>query len=1327
MNSSHSTPSKKTLRKKPPPELEVPTSTASFMPPLTPTDHSFGMESERINYTPTVEEQIINISTPRPMGPKELPDYDMGMNTSMGSALAPYPTHDPIDHFYQEDYAKVDILNQTFVTPTKIPALDIPNSLSHDYNSVSPTEYRFSMRHSSSPERYNSFNRVDDSHTRLPNPITVQDSGLAPMLSAIGINTVPKRPNVTPGTSRSPSPKKIYGRSPSLMYNFTDEYDDNQDAYYQENEYNNEPDYELNHINSYTENTYYEDDYLSDEQDSPTSKLFDYSTLPDLPSISTATNENSPTKRMTLNSAISFVKGQSYAEDNTSTPRLSSRKKHAELPPVPLDLPTLPFTSSSLVAHHFAMCKNVWSLAEVFNWCLKLRTWLHDLFILKKEFKKALIKLIVFHKRDIPLDTIGSNVDQIVASLVEANAITFDLGTMPNEEGEKSLPNPDKPNTSDKRASRSNPGVQLHEGVKISGVLVELTSCYCFERDHKDNSDILIKGTKLRCLSSRCYLNRIIDNELRFRNSDVNEVVLGDDWASHWKLTADDLKKYDKDVSKKQSLLFDLLRYEQTFIQRAKLFTETVGPEFIKAVRTLIGSEEVISISSLEEDILQPSKELLQIHRKSLFEPLLKILISNGKFIKDVSDIGSIYLNWSQVVKSSLLKYMATMPMIEELLSYPSIKQWVDIDVRNMPKVKELRINGPLLFLSTFNSRYQQLPLQLLDIMKLFEEDDSEYKSLQKAIDGIKKTSTKVNDMKHHADNIHGLKRIQKQLIWKNQIMKPNINFSSENRTFLHRGNVTRKGDLRINTSINHLILLDNYLLITDRVKSSKNLMVKYRVIEQAIPIEYLLVEVKDRETPTIELNTITKNLTLPLQPEFNSEEEDPSVYPFKVRYAGHGKSNAFVFSTRSERERNIWIDNLMKARTNLCQRLSKAEPYHVKAISNTCFAYEESNKITKLQKLARGDPIEKISSDSLGLLNKLGFKGDIYDFENSTNHIIYSMVLSATTFQHDGYKYYLVGTAGGVYCCDMIHEWKRVVLVYDTTKITVLAPINLVVMLNGNNLRYYPLDVLINYYYGRRDSISSVALSNDAVSFFEIGTHREITMLFYAKKKSGSSGATNFKVCVPETDNAGIFSSFKTVKKFYVQAECYGISIFNTSFAVQTNKGFEILELDKLLPRSVPELPSNDGGNKRIDQYTRRNIGNGSPEIEAIKKLIFSTNCKPMGMFKLNNSNEFLLAYNECAIFINKHGKLSRPAMLRFNFRAKNLSFKDNHLVLVCDEAIEAWSISDFTKGTNRLIQVAVGKDIRMINDNGAMICCMANPLVLGVQLIFELVSKNL
>ena len=88
----------------------------------------------------------------------------------------------------------------------------------------------------------------------------------------------------------------------------------------------------------------------------------------------------------------------------------------------------------------------------------------------------------------------------------------------------------------------------------------------------------------------------------------------------------------------------------------------------------------------------------------------------------------------------------------------------------------------------------------------------------------------------------------------------------------------------------------------------------------------------------------------------------------------------------------------------------------------------------------------------------------------------------------------------------------------------------------------------------------------------FEMGRHKNVKMLFYAKKKT--NGSIHFKVMIPQIDNGGIFSRFKDHARFYIEAECFGISIFNSSFAVHTDKGFEILTLDKLIPSSVPELP---------------------------------------------------------------------------------------------------------------------------------------------------------
>lgn len=1354
------------------------------------TDESFmSFESPRPmgpKTLPGLEDYTTPVRHTRPLrGPQEEPQ------TYMNHPNPPYPTNDiqlnieisgedkeseneynffspeltpsKLHHTFHEDleitpphHRTSEIISQSLVTPTKIPSLKKPSTLE-----IPATA---SSKHADRDASY--FDSSGDSYSSSPNSRNSKVSMIISTLQGISPSPprhtspmrsrtmmIPERSSPTNGnymervyserrTSRSPSPKKTYGRSPSLMYEQQIFNNEN----YEENELEDNSD--INHIprqrrwnsldteskSDISDYKYYDDeDPYNDMPETTTTNYFDYSILPDLPSTNTSADgqASSPSKRMTLSSTISFLKRES--QPNLPSPTSATRRrKDDDLPPVPLDLPQLPFTSSSLATQHFNACKNIWSLGSIFQWCLMLKTWLHDLSIPKREFKKALIKLLIFYKRDIPLDIIGQNVDQIIASLLEVKAISYCTN---NIDQNASLSSHDEKETK-KKNGKEDFIVKMDSSIHVSGVLPELTHCYCNDKDHNSTSNE--QSRKLKCYSSQCQLNKVIDHEIQFKNTNINEIVLGDDWASHWRLTAEDLRKFDKTVSKRQSLIFDLLKYEQTFIQRAKCFVDIVGPEFIKAAHILVGSHEIILINKFEDDVLKPGKELIQIHQKSLFEPLLRILISDGRFIKILVDIANIYYNWSKVVKNSLLAYMSTVPMIEDLLRNDSIKRWVDVEVRNIDRVKELKVNGSLLFLSTFNSRYQQLPLQLSDIRKLFDSQEPEFIALTKAIDDIKRLGSKVNEMKVHADNIHALKKIHKQLIWKNNINHVNANLGSENRRFFYRGDLTRKGDLKINSFTNHIILLDNYLFITEKVKNQRMGLYSYKVVENPIAVELLLFEIKEKESTssTLELKPITKSLTslsLPVSPVHTHEAQDgeiePASYPFKIRYAGRGKHNAFTFSTKSERERKVWINYFLTAKTNLCRRLRKTEPYTLGIIANTCFAYDIGNKISKLQVCAPYDPIEEASTDALKKLEQLGCKGDIYSLNNSRNYIVFSKAQCITSFEYSNTKFYLVGLATGIYCCDMQHRWKKVIGGPDITKIQVLASINLVIVLGSKHLRCYSLDLIIGVYYDKKEHISSISLSNEPVLFFAIGKHRQVNMLFYAKKKGNSSGTTNFKVLIPETDNDGVFSAFKVIKKFYVQAECYNISIFNTSFAVHTNKGFEILELDKLLPRSIPEFPYNESSGKKIDGFSRRTITGGAynPSIEMVKKTVHSTSIKPMGMFKLNNNTEFLLVYNDCAIFTNKHGKLSRYSMLRFEFKAKSIAFINNHLFLICDEVMEVWSISDFANGSNRLIQVVTGKDMNILSSDDYVRFSIANPKVPGMQLLFELRPREL
>ncbi|EGW35031.1 uncharacterized protein SPAPADRAFT_53388 [Spathaspora passalidarum NRRL Y-27907] len=1040
-----------------------------------------------------------------------------------------------------------------------------------------------------------------------------------------------------------------------------------------------------------TDNPFFDEEELEMRTESPTSDYFDYSILPDIPTGKDASFLE-PTIPPHTHIPIPGI---------PSIPRATPYKK---LPVIPLDLPELPFSSSLLLSQHFQICENIWSLSSIFQWCLELRSWSRDQTISKRELKKALIRLFAFHRSDFALDVITRNANIVLTSLVDSGAIVLVDGKGSEEEKK---------------------GITMASDVYVNGVLPDFTQCYSVFPHAEDDE------TSYQCYSSSCYSNEVRKYEARRRTTNIKDIVLENDWATHWHLSAEDLRGIEQGLIKRQSYVFDLLRYEQTFIQRAKCFIEIVVPEFVPHMRELFKPEIT---KKFEQDVVEPGRKILEIHQTQLFEPLLRILIAEGKFIRDLVSISNIYNDWAIEVRPFLMQYMSCMPLIEELLSTPSLKTWVDNHIGNLKRVKELKVNVAILFISTFNSRYQSLPLQLLDIRKKYDESDEEYHALTKASETIKKLGSKINESKRMADNVHTIGMIKNQLVWKNNLQPTNLNLGSTNRKFICRGDMTRKGEMKITTWINHIILLDNYMIITDRVKNSKARGYSYRIIEDPIPVEFLIVEEKAMTGVTTNTLPLPRNGTnqLPTPPPTTTttsntldslgDDDDSATFALKIRFAGRQK-HTYTFSCKSERERGEWIRFLSETKSALGKRLKPSEPFDMKLVSNTCFGYEFPNRITKLQICAPYDPIYEISQDSLRKLTQLGYKSDLYSFPNSRNHVVFSRVNYLCSFTYKGGRYHFIGLATGLYCCEAKNRWKKILNGADFTKIHVDVVAGIVIVLGDKHLKYFLLSQLLLVYTEKKSEVTSIPVSKEPVLFFSVGRHKNITMLFYAKRKS--NGTTHFKVLIPETDNHGVFSRFKEERKFYIQAECYGISIFNSSFAVHTNKGFEILELDKLIPRSVPDLPLPDVENKKkIDQFQRRTSNSSNVAVEIIRKLVSSSNMKPLGMFKLNNNTEFLLVYNEFAIFINKHGKLSRLSVLRFEFKARSIQFANNHLCIICEEVIEIWSISDFVKGTNKLMQVITGKDIRSISDDQIAIA-MANPMVLGLQLVFQLISK--
>lgn len=1195
-----------------------------------------------------------------------------------GSVAGPNPMPSPPYPLDNSGVFELDD-NQSLYNPyhdqsTNSP-LRIPTLVGNNLLPSAPTTLDFSA-HSPSLN-YNA------SHSSPPiegkSPLHESRYGLydLPSSSPTRSSTTPSRPRSSYfyDNSRSPSPTKNNERPPWQVHDSSY----NQDLSY--DEANDSPEERIPRWSLLEAEQ--SDHYDETEQYTPASAKFDYSILPELP--------NANDTHLCQGDVITSVPPLEEAGELQRSSVTISRK-HDSLPPVPLDLPRLPFSSSSLNAQHFAVCEQVWSLSSILAWCLKLKCWLHDSPISNDELKKALVKLVVFHKRSLPVDIINRNVNRMLETLIDNGAIS--LITAVNSEPGDPI------------------NIKIEENAEINSIFPELTDCYGFYKDHQteDKSDKL-----LSCYSSKCDINRWIEQKHKLETTKIEDIELGADWASHWQLAAEDMD-LEPSATKRQSFLFDLIKFEQKFIQRAECFVNIVGPDFIKTATAAAGASIVTSVKKFKEDIMNPAKDLLEVHKCVLMEPLLKLLLAEGRIIRDVPSIAKFYSTWSKSSTDGLLQYMSVVPMIEDILKNDILKTW-DESLRLNPTVQELKVNGNMLLLSTFNSRYQQLPLQLSDIRKTYKVHEKEYKALTKAIEDIKKLGTKVNAMKVHADNIHALRRIEKQLTWKSNVIQPNLHLLSKLRKFFFRGNLNRKGDLKINTHAVHVIVLDNYILITEKSKGPRS--ASYKVVENPIPLDFVILENRERETgPLATITTPISGSTNNNNKEPESIDSDESSYPFKIRYAGRGKSQAYTFFATSESERKKWFTGILQARSNLLKKVKPLSPYDLQGMECAFFAYDHNDRMLKLPICPSNDPLQILSKETGLLLKQRGVRNELWTATAAHDNLVSGRVKCSELFTYKGVCLHLVGLTTGLYCSDLKNRWKRMLNVNNVTKISALPAFNVIIVLANKQLKYYLLPKFVDVYLERKETLSSTMLSNDQIQFYEIGRHRGVVTLFIAKKKN--AGVTNFKVFTLETDNNGVFNSFFLIKRFYIQAECYGLNIFNTTIAVHTQRGFEVLDLQRLQPRTVPELPLSEGSNKKIDVYSRK----GPQGSDAIRKALSHSGTKPMGMFKLNNNKEFLLVYSECAIFVNKLGKLSRNTMVRFDFKPRATGFQDNQLFIVNEEIIEIWAISDQAKDTNMLHQVIPGKDISVINPE-RMCFVAANPRKIGLQMVFYVLPK--
>lgn len=251
-------------------------------------------------------------------------------------------------------------------------------------------------------------------------------------------------------------------------------------------------------------------------------------------------------------------------------------------------------------------------------------------------------------------------------------------------------------------------------------------------------------------------------------------------------------------------------------------------------------------------------------------------------------------------------------------------------------------------------------------------------------------------------------------------------------------------------------------------------------------------------------------------------------------------------------------------------------------------------------------------------------------------------------------------------------------------TQIAVLEQFSLMLLISDKSLIAYHLDAVC--------PVGGVPQSNDSarrapqklsgardIGFFATGVMKDRTLVFY-KKRDGIS--STFKVLEPVYQKStekksriwksGRTEFFREYDEFYIPAECFTINLFHSSLAISTAKGFEVLTLDKKQPWSVPDLKQ--------------------PHVATIASRL--QNQDPLGMFRLSDQ-EFLLCYEECAVYINKNGDISRSVIMEFVGKAKSAAMYGPYVLLFDPDFVEIRNAQN-----GRLRQVIAGRDVKCLDD---------------------------
>ncbi|KAL2426441.1 Rho1 guanine nucleotide exchange factor 3 [Exophiala dermatitidis] len=961
---------------------------------------------------------------------------------------------------------------------------------------------------------------------------------------------------------------------------------------------------------------------------------------------------------------------------------------------VSLDLPAIPkkrYNPSKLSADQFKKCSEPWALSSILGWIKELAEEEADL----KEHSvvEGIVALFMNKVPTMYITEAEALGERVVKEMLATGALM-----------------------------REEEWVKFGHGT-MSGVLYQLTGSGCY------SSKLHLYHTRGRCYSYHCMRT--------LKKVDLDSLPVekkSEDWATFYKLTKEDIAGHDKKEIERQNVLHEIVTSEDLYISQLDVLRVLYRDRLAAAQPPIIPPKK---LPTFLREVFGGVDKVKKVNQDYLLGQLKYRQSEQGPWIAGFSDI---FREWIRKARSVYVEYASNFPRADYLMRREAernvhFKLFLD-QAREDKRSNRLGWDN---YLKAPITRLQRYSLLLSTVQKNMLKESEEKNNLAYALDEIRAATFECDSKFAEMTKKMQLVEMQTKLRLRPAMEKEvELNLDHLGREIIFRGDLQRAGGKGFQWVDTHAILFDHYLVLAKPLSRDRK-EGYYDVSKVPIPMDLLVLEssndpavvkssvkgigavtttVVPRGQPvpdsrlaraqstasggqpgslshtSTNLSIGSENTSQSMVPittiESGSSKEEKIMYPFRVKHLG--KTETYTLYAPSAQNRQDWCEAIIQAKTRHAEALfsQNAEPFKLRVLADTAFGYDGLTYPHR-RILIKGTPLDRAIQEA-----EKKFAG-----QGRPAPVCRAPVNCATVFnQPYGRLMCAVGTDYGVYISEYENSrgWVRAIPMQRVSQIAVLEEFNLFLLISDKVLIAYHLDVVcpptgnpvLQNDGSSRKAPQKLSGSKD-VGFFVTGKMKERTLVFY-KKRDGI--ASTFKVLepvlqrsttsrsrfLPSSTRRGQTEFFREYDEFYIPAECYSLNLFQSSLAISTARGVEVLTLEKKQTWSVPNL--------RSDQ----------PDTQAHLSSIASRikDLKPLGMFRLGEA-EFLVTFEECAVYVNKHGDISRGVVMEFVGRAKSACLYAQYLILVDDDFVE---IRDAQNG--RLKQVIAGKDIKLLDDGG-------------------------